>query len=121
MDEGKRWLKAEDAATYVGVRVDQMRRLVRAGKVPAPSYSLGPKSPRWDRLALDAVFQVEQAKPTHVTSSGMASALLAEYNAKRRRKEQIKATSTVSRRPLNEPVSTRNGPLSHGEGAPRLG
>jgi hypothetical protein len=42
MDEGKRWLKAEDAATYVGVRVDQMRRLVRAGKVPAPSYSLGP-------------------------------------------------------------------------------
>jgi hypothetical protein len=69
----------------------------------------------------DAVFQVEQAKPTHVTSSGMASALLSEYNAKRRRKEQIKATSTVSRRPLNEPVSTRNGPLSHGEGAPRLG
>jgi hypothetical protein len=31
MDEGKRWLKAEDAATYVRVRVDQMRRLVRTG------------------------------------------------------------------------------------------
>jgi hypothetical protein len=28
MDEGKRWLKAEDAATYVRVRVDQMRRLI---------------------------------------------------------------------------------------------
>ena len=91
MDEGKRWLKAEDAATYVGVRVDQLRRLVRVGKIPAPSYSLGPKSPRWDRLALDAVFEVKQAKPDHVTSSGMASALLAEYNAKRRRKEQVEA------------------------------
>jgi hypothetical protein len=33
VDEGKRWLKAEDAATYVGVRVDQMRRLVRSGRL----------------------------------------------------------------------------------------
>jgi hypothetical protein len=60
MDEGKRWLKAEDAATYVGVRVDQLRRLVRTGRLPPPSHSLGPRSPRWDRLALDAVFEVKQ-------------------------------------------------------------
>lgn len=54
-DEGRCWLKAEDAATYVGVRLDQLRRYVSTGKLPAPSYHLGPKSPRWDRLALDHV------------------------------------------------------------------
>jgi hypothetical protein len=43
MDEGKRWLKAEDAATYVRVQVDQSRRLVRTGRLPPPSHSLGPR------------------------------------------------------------------------------
>ncbi len=55
VDEGKRWLKDRDAATYVGVRVDQLRRYVSTGKLPAPSYHLGLKSPRWDRLALDRI------------------------------------------------------------------
>ncbi|WP_135470061.1 helix-turn-helix transcriptional regulator [Crenalkalicoccus roseus] len=51
-----RWLDREATARYLSVRVDELPRLLRAGKLPVPSYHLGPKSPRWDRLALDACF-----------------------------------------------------------------
>jgi hypothetical protein len=51
-----RWLDREAAAGYVSVRVDELPRLVRAGKLPPPSLHLGPRKPRWDRLALDACF-----------------------------------------------------------------
>lgn len=53
MSDMKRWLSPESAATYIDVRVDSLPRLVRAGRVPAPDYSLGPRSPRYDREALD--------------------------------------------------------------------
>lgn len=48
-----RWLDATAAAAYLSVRADALPRLQRAGRIPAPSYHLGPRSPRWDRLALD--------------------------------------------------------------------
>ena len=55
MTEG-RWLDREALARHISVRVDEVAKLLRAGKLPAPSYHLGPKSPRWDRLAVDALF-----------------------------------------------------------------
>lgn len=51
-----RWLDREAVARYISVRVDEVSRLVRRGLLPEPSYHLGPKSPRWDRLTLDATF-----------------------------------------------------------------
>jgi hypothetical protein len=51
-----RWLDAEAAAAYISVRVDELPRLRRAGKLPAPSCHLGPRKPRYDRLQLDAMF-----------------------------------------------------------------
>lgn len=51
-----RWLDAEGAAAYISVRVDELARLRRAGKLPPPSCHLGPRKPRYDRLALDALF-----------------------------------------------------------------
>ncbi len=51
-----RWLDREAAAAYICVRVDELARLERHGKLPPASYHLGPRTPRWDRLALDAVF-----------------------------------------------------------------
>lgn len=51
-----RWLDADAAATYISVRPDALPRLVRQGRIPKPDYSLGPRSPRWSREALDAVF-----------------------------------------------------------------
>ena len=57
MSDEARWLDREAAARHVSVRVDQLPRLVRAGRLPQPSYHLGPRNPRWDRLALDSAFQ----------------------------------------------------------------
>jgi len=58
-EEAPRWLDREAIATYISVRVDYVARLVKAGKLPEPSYHLGPKSPRWDRLVVDACFEGE--------------------------------------------------------------
>ena len=52
-----RWLDPEATARYISVRVDALPRLVRQGRIPQPDYTLGPRSPRWDRLALDAQFE----------------------------------------------------------------
>lgn len=49
-----RWLDAPTAARYLDLRETAFSRQVKAGKLPAPSYQLGTRTPRWDRLALDA-------------------------------------------------------------------
>ena len=55
-DINPRWLTPEQAASYVGRHRDELPRLVRSGKLPSPSYHFGPRSPRYDREALDALF-----------------------------------------------------------------
>lgn len=52
-----RWMNPEQTARYISVRIDALSRLVRQGRIPQPNYALGPRSPRWDRLALDAAFE----------------------------------------------------------------
>jgi hypothetical protein len=52
-----RWMDAEATAKYISVRIDALPRLVRQGRIPRPTYDIGPRSPRWDRLALDATFE----------------------------------------------------------------
>lgn len=51
-----RWLGIEATARYLNVRPDALGRLVRKKRIPAPSYALGRRSPRWDRRRLDAAF-----------------------------------------------------------------
>lgn len=52
-----RWLDREAAAEYISVRPSALDRLVKDGLVPGPAYPLGRRRPRWDRLALDNLFQ----------------------------------------------------------------
>ena len=52
-----RWLDRDAAAKYISVDPHEMTRLERRGKLPAASYHLGPRSPRWDRNLLDAAFE----------------------------------------------------------------
>ena len=40
-----RWLNTEAAAKYISVRPDALMRLVKAGRVPPPTYPLGPRNP----------------------------------------------------------------------------
>ena len=51
-----RWLSPEAAADYIGVRVDKLPKLAKAGKLPPPSRHLGPRQPRYDRTMIDALF-----------------------------------------------------------------
>jgi integrase len=57
MGETARWLDREAVAQYIRVKESALPRLVKAGRLPPPSYHLGPRQPRWDRLALDACFE----------------------------------------------------------------
>jgi hypothetical protein len=52
-----RWLNPDEAARYLCVRPSDLRRLVKGGKIPPASYNLGPRLPRYDRLALDAAMR----------------------------------------------------------------
>lgn len=58
-----RWMDREALARHISVRVDYVARLVKAGKLPRPSYHLGPKCPRWDRQAVDSFFENGLASP----------------------------------------------------------
>jgi hypothetical protein len=62
MTEFPRWLDSEQTARYLGVRVDRLPKLVRTGRIQSADYSLGPRTPRWDRNALDAMFEASAAK-----------------------------------------------------------
>lgn len=51
-----RWLGLAEAAAYLSLRPDRLMPLVKAGRLPRPSYALGSRQPRWDRDALDRAF-----------------------------------------------------------------
>ena len=74
MTDAPRWLDREACAEYISVRVDELPRLVKRGLLPAPSYHLGPRCPRWDRLALDARFAGGAASRPK-GASGLAQAI----------------------------------------------
>jgi len=56
-----RWLSPEQCAARIGAKEHQLPRMVRAGKLPAPSLHLGPRTPRYDILALDALMSGAQS------------------------------------------------------------
>lgn len=68
-----RWLDRDAVARHVSVRVDHIPRLVRAGKLPAPSLHLGARSPRWDRDSIDALFgaKVTTLNPDDVVANAI--------------------------------------------------
>ena len=69
-----RWLGPDATAAYIGVRVENLRRLVKAGKLPPPSYLLGPNQPRFDRLAIDKVFGGEDGSHEESMADAIQSA-----------------------------------------------
>ena len=86
MDEPARWLDRDRTANHICVRVYQLRRLVKSGKIPTPSYHLGPRLPRWDRLALDAAMGGSVA-PTGSTNMALAvEALCNDIRSRPRRR-----------------------------------
>jgi hypothetical protein len=82
-----RWLSPEQAAAYIGERVDRLPRLVRSGKMPKPSLHLGPRTPRYDRLALDELFGAAAASTSLSAATERAVNAIVE-RARARREEK---------------------------------
>ncbi len=79
-----RWLNADETAAYISVRPDALPRLVKQGRIPEPSRVLGPRQPRWDRLAIDALFEGKAAL-TDVEEAAVAIAQSIRESGRRRR------------------------------------
>ena len=54
MGDTSTWLNRDALAAHLCIRVDAIARLLRAGRLPEPSYHLGPRQPRWNRAKVDA-------------------------------------------------------------------
>ena len=74
-----RWLDIDGAAAYLHVRPDELRRLVRQGRIPEPSRQLGPRRPRWDRIALDAVMEGKAASAAANSADAAVEAMRARF------------------------------------------
>lgn len=81
-----RWLSARDTADYICVRVGDLSCLVKQGRIPAPAYLLGPRQPRWDRLALDVCFEGRSgSNDMEAAAQAIAQRILSEPTRRRRR------------------------------------
>ena len=79
-----RWLDPVAVARYISVRVDALPRLVKEGRLPEPSRRLGPRSPRWDREALDAAFDGGAASTDpRIASQAVAEKIRAQGRTRR--------------------------------------
>lgn len=68
MPDAARWLDRDALARHICVRPDAIARLQRAGRLPEPSYHLGPRQPRWDRDQVDAALSGGVASTDHGTA-----------------------------------------------------
>jgi hypothetical protein len=74
-----RWLDPEALARYLSVRTTALPRLVRQHRIPAPTYLLGPRSPRWDRFAIDSAFDGTAASTDpHLASQAIVAQILSQ-------------------------------------------
>lgn len=87
-----RWLDPDGAAAYLKVRPDDLRRLVREGRIPPASKQLGPRRPRWDRIALDAVMEGRAAPATPNSADAAVEAMRARLAQSPRRARARSAT-----------------------------
>ena len=58
-----RWLDRKALADYISEREDRLKRIEREGRIPKPSYALGPRSPRWWSPDVDAAMGLSVASP----------------------------------------------------------
>lgn len=92
MDELQpRWLNRRAAANYLSVQPNALKRLVREGRIPEPTYHLGPRSPRWDRVAIDEAFglttKAQQQARADAAIKEVVGKIYADAEAKKRRRQ----------------------------------
>lgn len=82
MADATQWLDRDALAGRIHVRAHLLQRLVKAGKLPAPSYHLGPRSPRWLAAEVDAMFG-RAVSPAPKGAAGLAQAILDQAQTRR--------------------------------------
>jgi len=84
-DDALRWLDRDALARHISVRVDAVARFQRAGRLPPPSYHLGPRQPRWDRDKVDAALSggVASTDPREAVQALVAEILQGQGRARR--------------------------------------
>jgi hypothetical protein len=76
------WLDRDALAEHISKPVHLLARMVRAGKLPAPSYHFGPRSPVWWAPDVDAM--IGRAVPSAPKgAAGLAQAIHAQAQARR--------------------------------------
>lgn len=79
MTEAPRWLDVEAAARHVSMRADIFLRAVASKKLPAASYAIGTRSPRWDVHEIDArISGVKDTATVRSVFDGMAAKIARE-------------------------------------------
>lgn len=56
MAQAAEWLDRRTMADYISRRVDELPRLLKRRLIPQPYFPFGPRSPRWRRSEVDAMF-----------------------------------------------------------------
>jgi hypothetical protein len=82
-DTTTRWLSPKALGRYLGRDPKTLPELVRVGKLPRPTYHLGPKSPRYDRVAVDSMLigRSEEADAEEIASRAIRQ-MRAEYESR---------------------------------------
>lgn len=87
----ERWLDPEALARRLCTKTNMLSRYVQQGKLPRPSLHLGPRSPRWDIHAIDAVMLEASGISTSESTSQMVQRACEEIERDaRRRKDRSK-------------------------------
>ena len=88
-----RWLDVAGVAVHLSCGKAAVWRLARAGKLPNPTRHLGPRSPRWDRDAIDAMIVGRAADDD--AEAIIARAIDTIHSRSKRRRRRDKRTAAV--------------------------
>lgn len=97
-----RWLDRQACAEYICVRRSTLSRLTKQGLLPKPSLLLGPRTPRWDREAVDALFLGRSRQDdADVAINKVVAGILAEGQRKQQRRAE-RAAAEAERKAKRE-------------------
>ncbi|QHC36032.1 AlpA family transcriptional regulator [Komagataeibacter xylinus] len=90
-DSLPRWLDRQGLADYLSVKYHSIARLQQEGKIPQPTYHLGPRMPRWDRHQVDETMGIGAAAERRQEMDELIAKICADIRSGADRKKQKKS------------------------------
>lgn len=114
-DNAPRWLDASAAAAYLTMTQAAFLRRVASGTFPKPNHAGGIKTPRWDRLALDATFEAGiDSTDARTVFQGIADDIAAKGSARRTHRAAYSGGRDGQRVPLRATEAEDSHPRGGG-------